>query len=103
MAGSDVCNLLASMTFSHIFYFTLFLLFSCTIAQPATLNFDDCFTGNDSQKLDVSTVYAQFQKDGPQGTILNFTVLGNTPVVIEQSSGGSNPVASKSHTISLPV
>ena len=73
------------------------------VVLPATLRFDDCFTGNTSQKLEVSTVYAQFLKDGPHGNTLNFTLLGTSPVVIEQSSGGSNPVASMSHTTSLPV
>ncbi|KAK7696206.1 hypothetical protein QCA50_000859 [Cerrena zonata] len=99
MAGSNGCKL-ANMALSHMFLFALFLWFSCTIAQPATLAFDDCFTGNTSQKLNVSTLYAQFQKNGPQGTVLNFTLLGNSPVVIEQSSGGSTPVASTLFTIS---
>ncbi|EGN92046.1 hypothetical protein SERLA73DRAFT_117887 [Serpula lacrymans var. lacrymans S7.3] len=43
-----------------------------TLAQPATLQFYDCFTGNASQKLSVDTVYAQYLPN----EVLNITVLG---------------------------
>lgn len=64
-------------------------------AQPATLQWNDCFTGaNTSHKLTLSAVYAQLLPTA-HGARLNFTVLGSTPQTILESSSGSNPVASK--------
>lgn len=67
-----------------------------TVAQPASLQYQDCFSSsNTSQKLNISTVYAQLL-EFPHDAFLNFTILGETPQVILESSGGSNPVASES-------
>ena len=64
-------------------------------AQPAVLTFDDCFADSSTdQKLNISTVYAQLT-EVPHGAFLNFTILGQTPEVILESSNGSNPVASE--------
>ncbi|OJT05400.1 hypothetical protein TRAPUB_3841 [Trametes pubescens] len=70
-------------------------LFTSTTAQPATLQFSDCFSSsNTSQKLDVSTVYAQFFPAGPSsGAYINFTVIGTSPLQIMAASDGPNPVA----------
>ena len=66
-----------------------------SLAQPAVLSFDDCFADSStSQKLNISTVYAQLTEI-PHGAFLNFTILGETPEVILESSNGSNPVASE--------
>lgn len=72
-------------------------LFTSTTAQPATLQFSDCFSSsNTSQKLDVSTVYAQFFPAGPSsGAYINFTVIGTSPLQIMAASDGPNPVASE--------
>lgn len=69
--------------------------FSLVSAQPAQLQFTDCSAGsNTSQKLSISTVYAQLNEI-PHGALLNFTVLGSTPETILEASNGSNPVASE--------
>lgn len=71
------------------------LWFIGVVAQPATLQWNDCFTGsNTSHKLNLSTVYAQVLPTA-HGALLNLTVLGETPQTILESSSGSNPVASK--------
>ncbi|KAI0375926.1 hypothetical protein BV20DRAFT_932337 [Pilatotrama ljubarskyi] len=69
--------------------------FTLTTAQPATLQYSDCFSSsNTSQKLDVSTVYAQFFPSGSsRGPYINFTVIGNSPQQIIAASEGPNPVA----------
>ncbi|OCH94267.1 hypothetical protein OBBRIDRAFT_723169 [Obba rivulosa] len=62
------------------------------LAQPAVLQYSDCFSGsNDSVKLNISTVYAQLLQDEFGGPRLNFTVLGETPQVIVESSSEENP------------
>ena len=72
--------------------------FSLTTAQPATLQFSDCFSSsNTSQKVEISAVYAQFFPDSPSGPYINFTVIGSSPQQIIAASDGPNPVASKSH------
>ena len=78
--------------------FLLLVTLSCslfTTAQPATLQFSDCFSSsNTSEKLDVSTVYAQFIPHSAIGPYINFTVIGTSPQPIIAASGGTNPVAS---------
>lgn len=48
-------------------------------ANPATLTFKDCFSGNVSQKFNISTVYAQILDTTQMGVYLNLTVLGVSP------------------------
>ncbi|KAG6331376.1 hypothetical protein ID866_7714 [Astraeus odoratus] len=50
-------------------------------AQPATLPFDDCFTGNSSQKMSVDTVYSQVVDDH-----MNITVFGQTTEEIVETT-----------------
>ncbi|TBU33070.1 hypothetical protein BD311DRAFT_652998 [Dichomitus squalens] len=65
-----------------------------TTAQPATVQFSDCFSSpNISQKLDVSTVYAQYFPKSSNGPYINFTVIGTSPQQIVSASNGTNPVA----------
>ena len=76
--------------------------FTLTTAQPATLQFSDCFSSsNTSQKLDVSTVYAQFFPQSTKGAYINFTVIGTSPQEIIAASNGTNPVASTSQSSAL--
>ena len=66
-------------------YALLFVFaFPRVLASPATLPFTDCFTGNISQKLSVSTVYAQVVGDN-----LNVVVLGQTPQEIDGFTNSS--------------
>ncbi|THH11480.1 hypothetical protein EW145_g629 [Phellinidium pouzarii] len=65
-------------------YPTLFLLSFFTLsvsAQPATLSFTDCTSGNavdSAKKINVSTVYGQIVTGENLGRHLNLTVIGNT-------------------------
>jgi hypothetical protein len=67
------------------------LLISCfpryTMSQPATVPFNDCFTGNSTQKLDVTVVYAQVL-NGPD-SYLNLTILGASNESIQGYSNDS--------------
>ncbi|KAI0751064.1 hypothetical protein C8Q80DRAFT_1155260 [Daedaleopsis nitida] len=81
---------------ARLFFFLAFSLsrLSLTTAQPATIQYSDCFSSdNTSQKVDVSTVYAQFFPTSPNGAYINFTVIGSTPEQILAASDGQNPVA----------
>ena len=66
------------------------LLFSNALAQVATPRFTDCFSGNASLKLNVSTVYAQITTSQSLGRQLNITVLGQSPQIIQGTSNGSS-------------
>ncbi|KAH7931184.1 hypothetical protein BV22DRAFT_1076964 [Leucogyrophana mollusca] len=55
------------------------------VAQPATLPFHDCFSGNDVRKLTVDTVYAQIINY----QTLNITVLGQSAQLINETNGNS--------------
>jgi hypothetical protein len=57
--------------------------------QPATLPFHDCFSGNVTQKLNISTIYAQVVDDGNVDSHLNLTVFGTTNLPIMGSSNDS--------------
>lgn len=59
------------------------------VAQPAMAPFTDCFSGNDSQKMTVSTVYAQILEDPSAGRQLNLTLLGSTDQEIDGISDDS--------------
>ncbi|KAI9000754.1 hypothetical protein BD414DRAFT_451375 [Trametes punicea] len=96
MAGSCKSSRPGSALLTQLFRLALsFSLFTFTTAQPATLQYSDCFSSpNTSQKLEVSTVYAQFFPAGSsRGPYINFTVIGNSPQQIIAASDGPNPVA----------
>jgi hypothetical protein len=73
-----------------LFLFTFAFLFPNTLAQVATPRFTDCFSGNASLKLNVSTVYAQITTSQSLGRHLNITVLGQSPQIIQGTSNGSS-------------
>ncbi|KAI0092398.1 hypothetical protein BDY19DRAFT_480836 [Irpex rosettiformis] len=83
-----------------LFHITaIFLVFllgtTSSYAQPAVVQYQDCFSGsNTTQKLNISTVYAQLIPDNGERAVLNFTLIGSTPqTIVEASSDQSNPVA----------
>lgn len=62
----------------------LTLLLRCATpvyADPATVPFTDCFDNeaNQTQKLNISTVYAQVLENNDLGKYLNLTMLGQSP------------------------
>ncbi|KAF7317221.1 TRP domain-containing protein [Mycena chlorophos] len=63
------------------------------LADPATLAFNDCFSGNASLKLSVDTVYGQVLDDPQLGTYLNLTVIGNSPQQIDGFTDSSSSLA----------
>ncbi|KAI0776185.1 hypothetical protein BD413DRAFT_688382 [Trametes elegans] len=96
MAAPHEFSRLGSALTHMLLVLVLFLSrFTFTTAQPATLQYSDCFSSSDtSQKLDVSTVYAQFfPAESSRGPYINFTVIGTSPQQIIASSNGTNPVA----------
>lgn len=58
------------------------LIVHLALAQPATLAYDDCYTGDPSRKMSVDTVYAQITDN----QALNVTVLGDTAADIISSN-----------------
>lgn len=78
------------VTVGFIFIFIL----SPVVAEPATLPFTDCFSGDVSHKLQITTVYGQTLSN----RYLNFTLIGNSPVQIVSANNDTNePVASTCH------
>lgn len=76
---------------SLFFLFTLLSLLSTNaVAQVATPRFTDCFSGNPSLKLNVSAVYAQITTSESLGRLLNITVVGQSPQVIEGTANSSS-------------
>ncbi|KAF7302291.1 TRP domain-containing protein [Mycena indigotica] len=66
-----------------------------TFADPATLDFEDCFSGNSSVKLAVDHVYGQVL-DSPSanmGTYLNLTLVGTSPQAIQGFTDSSSSLA----------
>ncbi|TFY69192.1 hypothetical protein EVG20_g3243 [Dentipellis fragilis] len=63
---------------------------SLCLADPAIAPFSDCFSGNVSQKLNVSTVYAQITHSNTLGRHLNLTVFGDSPLPIEGLANNTN-------------
>lgn len=73
---------------------------SSVVAEPATLPFTDCFSGDTSHKVQISNVYAQTLSD----RYLNFTIIGNSPIEIVSASNNTDaPVASACHLNSFKV
>jgi hypothetical protein len=66
-------------------------------SSPAVADFSDCFSGNESVKLSVSTVYAQIAENDNLGKHLNLTVLGQSPQEIIGLANGSGSLG-PSHT-----
>lgn len=66
----------------------LLWLSKSAMAQPAMLSYSDCFSGsNTTQKLNVSTVFAQLRGD----SYLNLTVIGQSNIpIIGRANSSSN-------------
>lgn len=74
-----------------LFFFSLFaFIFTNAVAQVATPPFSDCFSGNASFKLNISTVYAQITTSPSLGRHLNITLLGESPQPIEGTANTSS-------------
>lgn len=60
---------------------SLLCLLDVALADPASIQFQDCFNQPDSldQKFNVSTVYAQVLQNADLGSYLNLTVFGTSP------------------------
>lgn len=83
----------------YLFFFLLWAsgFLGGVLAQPAPLQFQDCFTGSSTdQKLNITNIYAQFFPDTDGQAYLNLTLLGTTPQTIVEASNGSDAVASES-------
>ncbi|KDQ64151.1 hypothetical protein JAAARDRAFT_166156 [Jaapia argillacea MUCL 33604] len=81
---------------------SLLLLWPTQIrCQPATLQFDDCFTGQQDQKLNISTIYGQVLESESMGRYLNFTILGDSPANISGYASDSNNLATLFTTTSM--
>ncbi|KAH7887448.1 hypothetical protein F5I97DRAFT_1860502 [Phlebopus sp. FC_14] len=81
------CSAVLSLLFASLFFLSLVHTAS---PQPATLEFDDCFSGDDSQKMSVDTVYSQIIN----GQTLNITVLGvASQQIINTANSSTSPVA----------
>ena len=74
---------------SSPFLFLAFL-FPIALAQVATPRFGDCFSGNASLKLNVSTIYAQITTSQSFGSQLNITLLGQSPQSIQGTANSSS-------------
>ena len=73
---------------------TFILAIPPVVAEPATLSFADCFSGEAAHKVQVSTVYGQQLSN----RYLNFTIIGNTPIeIVSASNNTAEPVASACH------
>jgi hypothetical protein len=67
------------------------LHFSSVAAEPATLPFTDCSSGDASYRVQIATVYGQTLSD----RYLNLTVTGNSPInIVSASNDTSGAVAS---------
>ncbi|KAF9450173.1 hypothetical protein P691DRAFT_665912 [Macrolepiota fuliginosa MF-IS2] len=83
---------------------TLLLRYATPVyADPATVPFTDCFddTADESQKLNVSTVYAQVLENHEWGKYLNLTVLGDSPLPIQGFVSGSESLSTLFTTTSV--
>jgi hypothetical protein len=89
MSGRPTTSRLPFIIFRIAFVVSLVFTRSVLSLQPATLPFHDCFTGNVTQKLNISTVYAQVVGDGNVDSHLNLTVFGTAGLPIMGSSNDS--------------
>ncbi|ETW84113.1 hypothetical protein HETIRDRAFT_34584 [Heterobasidion irregulare TC 32-1] len=74
------------------------LLISLSLLRPVLANpilapFDDCFIGNATQKLNVSSVYAQITTTESLGNHLNLTVFGESAQEIVGYQNGSSDLS----------
>ena len=89
--GEDAYDVINLFLFSHLVTrpstmwtllpLSLLCLLDVTLADPASIPFQDCFNQPDilDQKFNVSTVYAQVLQNADLGNYLNLTVFGTSP------------------------
>lgn len=83
-----------------VFSLSLSHLSITSFAQPAQLQYEDCFTSsNTSLKFDISHVFAQVLEQSSGGRYMNLTVLGVTPEVIPASAEDGNTTHSYATTL----
>ena len=72
------------------------------LGQPATLEYQDCFSsnGNISEKLNVSMVYAQILDNS---SVLNLTVVGHSNIPIVGRSNDSSKLGEFSSTTAVCI
>ncbi|KAJ7461987.1 hypothetical protein FB451DRAFT_1562577 [Mycena latifolia] len=71
------------------------------LADPASLSFDDCFSGNVSTKLTVDEVYGQVLTSEQLGTYLNLTVIGSSAQEVLGFTNSSSSLATLFTTTSV--
>jgi len=98
-------SIMPSLPFPFIFFLLalLSILSQNAVAQVAIPRFTDCFSGSASNKLNISTVYAQITTSEPLGTHLNITLLGQSPETIQGSANGSSDLGTCPSTSLRPV
>lgn len=85
-----------------LFFLSLFsFLFTNVVAQVAIPHFSDCFSGNQSLKLNISTVYAQITTSPSLGRHLNITLLGQSPLPIEGTANTSSDLGASHCLLSV--
>ncbi|KAJ7265373.1 hypothetical protein B0H12DRAFT_1100516 [Mycena haematopus] len=77
------------------------LLLRPVFADPASIPFEDCFSGNASMKLAVDEVYGQVLTSSQLGTYLNLTVIGSSPQEISGFADSSSSLATLFTTTSV--
>lgn len=82
LSFSPSCSTMTSTFSSSGAALVVLFLAHTAFAQPATLVFNDCFTGDASRKMSVDTIYSQTT----DLQTLNFTVLGDTAADIVNSN-----------------
>lgn len=90
MASIARLSCLTSLPFSLllVLYFVL-----TTSAEPIEVQFDDCFSGSASDKLNITNVYAQVVTTEALGNHLNFTVIGEAGEQIAGAETGSGQLS----------
>lgn len=81
------------LTLPHsLFLSLLFLFLPQVLGDPATVGFSDCFdqSANVSQKLNITTIYAQILPNDTWGQYLNLTLLGESSTGIVGFSNSSS-------------
>jgi hypothetical protein len=85
----------------HILVFLISSCFSSVLALPASLQFQDCFSGNVAMKLNISTVYAQILNSPQMGTYMNLTVFGNSSEDIMGYSNQSTSLGKSPYDVTM--
>lgn len=77
--------------------FTLY--FSSVAAEPATLPFTDCSSGDASYRVQIATVYGQTLSD----RYLNLTITGNSPINIVSANNSTSETLASACPLNLLI